>query len=88
MDDEQVGTVIDEIERAMVIDDPAFVRRFRSLSRSEAIYAVIVFVLLAFGAVFLTVTLASAHPVPGVIALAALVGAVVTDAIHERARRR
>jgi Protein of unknown function (DUF3040) len=87
MNDEQVGTVIDEIERALVVDDPAFVRRFHSMRRNEAVNAAIVFVLLAVGAVFLTVAIATTTPVPGAIALAALIGAVLADEFHQHTRR-
>ena len=88
MNDEQIGAVIDKIERALAIDDPAFVRRFHKIRRSEAINAVIVFVLLAAGAVLLTVAVATTTVVPGAIALAALTGAVLADELHQRTQRR
>ena len=47
MNDEQVSSVIDEFERSLEVDDPAFVRRFHSIRRNESLHAVIVFVLLA-----------------------------------------
>lgn len=87
MNDEQVGAVIDAIERELAVDDPAFVRRVHNLRRNDAVNAVVVFLLLTVGAVFLAVTLATKSLVAGAIALAALVGAVVADELHQRTAR-
>ena len=87
MNDKQVGTVIDELERCLVVDDPAFVRRFHNIRRNESLHAVAVFVLLAVGAVFLAVTLATTTALHGGVALIALVGAVVVDELYQRRNR-
>jgi Protein of unknown function (DUF3040) len=99
MTDDQVSRTIDELERALareVIagveqglarDDPAFVRRFHNRCRTEFALAVLVFLLLATGAVFLAVGLAT-HSWPawvgGVLAFRASFGA---NALHERTLR-
>jgi uncharacterized membrane protein YesL len=84
LNEEQVGSVIAELERSVVIDDPAFVRRFHNIRRNEWLHAVIVFVLLAVGAVLLAVTLATTAALHGGVALIALIGAVVADEVYER----
>ena len=55
MNDEQVNAAIEDIERALVADDPDFARRVQVVRRNDAINFVAVFVLLAAGAVLLTV---------------------------------
>ena len=87
MNDDQVGRAIDEIERALVVEDPAFLHRFRNVQRSEAVNAVAVVVLLVVGAVLLTVGLATSAPIPGSLGVAALIGAVLVDDLHKRTRR-
>jgi hypothetical protein len=87
VNDKQVGTVIDELERCLVVDDPAFVRRFHNIRRNESLHAVVVFVLLAVGAVFLALTLATTAALHGGLALVALVGAVVADELYQRRSR-
>ena len=54
MDDEQVRAAVDEIERALEVEDPGFVRRVHALRRADAVNCVAVFVLLTAGAVLLT----------------------------------
>ena len=84
MNDEQVGRAIDELERALVIDDPGFVHRIRNVQRLETVHVAAVFVLLAAGVVLLTVGLASTAVVPWALGLASLLLAVVVDEVHKR----
>ena len=51
MNDRQVDQAIQEIERALVADDPEFARHVRATQRKDVINVVAVFVLLAVGAV-------------------------------------
>lgn len=87
MDDEQVSGVIDEMERALLVEDPAFVHRVQTAERSEAVNFLAVFVLLGVGTVLLTIGLATAEVIPWSAGLAALVGAVLVD-VHHRRRLR
>jgi hypothetical protein len=84
MNDEQIGRAIDELERALVIDDPEFVHRIRKVHRLETAHVVAVFVLLAAGLVLLTAGLASTAVVPWALGLASLLLAVVVDEVHKR----
>lgn len=84
MNDEQVGRAIDELERALVADDPGFVHRIRRTQRLETVHVAAVFVLLAAGVVLLTAGLASTAVVPWALGLASMVLAVVVDEVHKR----
>jgi membrane-bound ClpP family serine protease len=88
MNDEQVRARVDEMERALRVEDPGFVRRVQSLRRSNSVNCVLVSVLLTVGAVLLTVGFATVAVVPWSIGLAALVVAVAVDDHHRRALRR
>ena len=88
VNDEQVRAEVDEIERALQVEDPGFVRRVNALRRSDAVNCVSVFVLLAVGAVLLTVGFATVAWLPWSIGLAALVVAVAVDDHHRRTLRR
>ena len=87
MNDEQVNAAIEDIERALVADDPAFVHRVQVVRRNDAINFVTVFVLLAAGAVLLTVGLATSEWVPWSIGVGLLIVSVLIDD-HHRHRRR
>ena len=87
MDDDQVTGVIDEMERALLAEDPAFVQRVRRVHRCEVVNVVAVFVLLTVGAVLLTVGFATAALLPWSLGLAALIGAVLVDDHHKRTLR-
>jgi hypothetical protein len=87
MKDEQVNAAIEDIERALAADDPGFVHRVRVVRRDAAINFVTVFVLLAAGAVLLTVGLATSEWVPWSIGVAMLIFSVLIDD-HHRHRRR
>jgi Protein of unknown function (DUF3040) len=88
MNDEQVRARVDEMERALRVEDPGFVRRVHSLRRADSVNCVLVSVLLTVGAVLLTVGFATVAVVPWSIGLAALVVAVAVDDRHRRALRR
>ena len=87
MNDEQVNQAIEGIERALLAEDPAFAHRVNGARRREAIHVVVVFVLLAAGAVLLTVGFATNEFVPWSIGVAALLAAVLIDDHHRRAVR-
>lgn len=88
MNDEQVKAAVDEMERALRVEDPGFVRRVHAVRRADSVNCILVFVLLAVGAVLLTVGFATVSLVPWSIGLAALVIAVAVDDHHRRALRR
>jgi Protein of unknown function (DUF3040) len=96
MTDDEVRRTIDQLERALVRDalegveqclahdDPAFVRRFHHRCRAEMASAIGVFLLLAVGAVLMTVgfaTLSWPAWVAGVLAFLASFG---VNAHHDR----
>jgi hypothetical protein len=87
MNDEQVGRAIEEIERALTIEDPAFLQRLRRVQRNEIVHVVAVFALLAIGVVLLTAGLATAAVIPWATGLAALALAVVVDQVYGRHSR-
>jgi Protein of unknown function (DUF3040) len=88
MNDEQVSRAIDEIERALRHDDPAFVQRVRALRRAEIGTVVTVALLLVSGAVLLTVGLATLSWAAWGGGLLALLVSVVVDEHHKHALRR
>jgi protein-S-isoprenylcysteine O-methyltransferase Ste14 len=85
MNDDQVNEALGEIERALLAEDPAFAHRVNGTRRREAIHVVVVFVLLASGAVLLTVGFATNAFVPWSLGVAALLAAVLIDDHHRRA---
>jgi fatty acid desaturase len=87
MNEEQVSAAIDEMERALQVEDPGLVRRVHALRRADVVNCVTVFALLAVGTVLLTVGLATVAWLPWSIGLIALVVAVAIDAHHQRALR-
>jgi hypothetical protein len=88
MNDDRVTRAIDEIERVLADDDPAFVQRVRHLQRSEDVTVLAVFLLLAAGAVLLTVGLAILSWPAVAAGLFALVGSVLVDRRHKRSPGR
>jgi hypothetical protein len=88
MNDEEVRAEVDQIERALRDEDPAFVRRVHAVCRHEACTVVTVFLLLAAGAVLLTVGVATVSLIAWLLGLGALVTAVVVDDHHKKALRR
>jgi hypothetical protein len=88
MDDEQVSRAVAEMEQALQAEDPGFVRRVDAVRRADNASCVAVFLLLAAGAVLLTVGVATVALVPWTLGLASLVAAVVVDDHHKKALRR
>lgn len=86
MNDEQVNAAIEDIERALVADDPDFARRVQVVQRNDAINFIAVFVLLAAGAVLLTAGLATHRWIPWSIGVAMLVFSVLVDDRHRHRR--
>lgn len=100
MDDDQVKRRIEELERALAQDtilgvetglaqdDPAFMKRFRALHRSEIATVVAVLVLLCSGTVLLTVGLATLSWPIWITGVAAFAASFIIDEHHKRALRR
>lgn len=88
MNDDQVARTIEEIERALVQEDPVFLRRVRHLQRREAATVLSVFALLAVGAVLLTVGLATLSWVVWCGGLVSLAAAAAVDQHHQAQLRR
>ena len=88
MNDDPVTRAIDEIERALRRDDPAFLHRVQQLQRREMANVLTVLTLLASGAVLLTVGLATVSwPIWGA-GLIALVASVLVDEHHKHSLDR
>jgi Protein of unknown function (DUF3040) len=87
MNEQHVDEMVDELERALMIDDPEFARRIHRVQRDETVNFVVVFVLLAIGAVLLTVGLATAVVIPWLAGIASLLTAVLVDDHHKRTLR-
>lgn len=84
MDEDQVSRAMDDIERGLRREDPAFVRRLRHLQRRDDVAVLSAFVLLASGAVLLTVGLARGSWPTCVAGSAALAASVVVGDRRER----
>jgi Protein of unknown function (DUF3040) len=91
MDEDQVSQVIDDIERGLRREDPAFVQRLRRLQRRDDATVLSAFVLLAAGAVLLITGLATKSWPTAAAGVAALAACVLVDnqrpRILGRARR-
>jgi hypothetical protein len=68
-------------------EDPEFVRRMFRVQRDETVNFVVVFALLAVGAVLLTVGLAAGLVIPWLAGVASLVIAVLVDDHYKNALR-
>lgn len=79
---------VEEVERGLARDDPEFVRRFRNHCRAEVATAMLVFLLLAAGAVFLTIGLATVSWPAWIAGALAFVGSFGVNSLHERAVER
>jgi hypothetical protein len=88
MNDDKVTRAIHEIERLLAHDDPAFVQRLRRLQRRDDVTVLSVFVLLAAGAVLLTVGLATPSWPVFAGGLFALASSVLVDRRHKRSPGR
>jgi hypothetical protein len=98
MDDEQVNREIEELERGLVRDaiddvergldrdDPDFVHRMRRLRRAELTNTLAVFMLLAVGAVLLTVGLATLSWPAWVAGGLAFLASFAVDHLHHTVR--
>ncbi|MGH9243889.1 MAG: DUF3040 domain-containing protein [Acidimicrobiales bacterium] len=84
MTDDAVRHALEEMERGLEADDPAYLHRLRCLERHEALIAAAMFALLAAGAVLLTVGLATFTVAAWVGGLVALAAAVLVDRRHHR----
>jgi hypothetical protein len=88
MNDDQVSRALDEIERSLCQDDPAFERRLRAVRRAEIGTVLTVALLLVSGAVLLTVGLATLSWMAWGGGLIALLTSVLVDEHHKHALRR
>jgi Protein of unknown function (DUF3040) len=100
MNDDQVSRRIEELERALAqdaiekvehdlaCDDPAFTKRFRALHRAEIATVLTVFVLLAAGAVLLTVGFATRSWPTWIAGVLAFLASFAVDEHHKHALRR
>jgi hypothetical protein len=87
MNEQQVKERVAELERALIDEDPEFVRRMLRVQRDETVNFVVVFVLLAVGAVLLTVGMATTLVIPWLAGIAALLIAVLVDDHHKHTLR-
>jgi hypothetical protein len=87
MNEQQVNERVAELERALEDEDPEFVRRMFRVQRDETVNFVVVFALLAVGAVRLTVGLAAGLVIPWLAGVASLVIAVLVDDHYKNALR-
>lgn len=87
MDDDQVRSAINEIERGLIHDDPAFVGRLQALRRSEIATAIAVFALLASGAVLLTIGFATLSWMAWCAGLLAFAASFAVDEHHKHVFR-
>lgn len=88
MNDDQVSREVEEIERGLVHDDPAFVQRLSAMRRADTVATVTVFLLLTSSAVLLAVGLGTLSWPAWAGGWLALVMSFVVDELHKRARRR
>lgn len=89
MSNDEISSVIANIERELAAEDPAFLRRLRTVERRDAFHVTVVFLLLAAGAVLLTVGLSTFSAVAWYLGASALVASVLVDAAYQcRLRRR
>lgn len=84
MKNELIELEIHDIECALRRDDPAFVRKFRALDRSDGRHEAAVVSLLVASAVLLAVGLATLAPIAWLTGAVAFVAAALVDARHER----
>ncbi|MGH9214444.1 MAG: DUF3040 domain-containing protein [Acidimicrobiales bacterium] len=85
MNDDQISHAIQRIEQGLADDDPSFVQRFRAVRRAEACTVLAVFLLLATGAVLVTVGLAVPSWIAWGAGLLAFAASVAVDEHHKRA---
>lgn len=88
MNDKEVARSIAAFEQALEVDDPAFMRRVDRLERGDAAHAVVVFTLLALGAVLVTTGLATTSLMVWALGLGLLALSAVVDLRYQRRLRR
>lgn len=88
MNDREVARSIAAFEKALELDDPAFVRRVGRLERGDTTHAVVVVSLLALGAVLVTTGLATTSLMVWAVGLGMLVLSAVVDLRYQRRLRR
>ena len=87
MNNDRLVHEIDRIERALRRDDPLLVERFRQVQRRNTLNTVVVFSLLAMGAVLLTTGLATASFGTWGTGVIAFVAACLVDEAYRRQLR-
>jgi hypothetical protein len=87
MNEQQADEMFDELERELMVDDPELVHRMVRVERQDRVNVFIVFVLLAVGAVLLTMGIATADVIPWLAGVASLLTAVLVDNHHKRTLR-
>ena len=88
MNNDQLARQIDEIEQALLSDDPSLSKRFRKLQQDNTRNDVAVFSMLAISAVLLAAGLATLSPFAWGAGGAAYVASFLIDNRHERRLRR
>lgn len=79
---------IEEVEHGLAHDDPAFVKRTRALRRAEIRSVLTVFLLLAVGALLLTVGVATFSWIAWSAGLLAFLASFVVNECHKHFLRR
>jgi hypothetical protein len=88
MTNDQVSRSIQELEGWLGHDDPKFLKRFRALRRAEVATVLSVFLLIAGGAVLLTLGLATRSWPAWCGGMISLLTSIVVDEHHKHALRR
>jgi hypothetical protein len=84
MDDDEISRAIDELEHGLAHDDPAFLQRMNRLPRTEIASVLTVSLLLAIGAVLLTVGFATRSWPSWIAGALTLLASVAADHCHHR----
>ena len=87
MNNHQLARQFDELELALVQDDPSLSKRFRNLQQRSTRNDVAVFSLLTLSAVLLAAGLGSLSPFAWGAGVAAYVASFIVDNQHERTLR-
>lgn len=86
--DDPLRRQIDEVERALWREDPAFMLQVRRLQRVDTASVLTVFALLAAGIVLVTVGAATSTIAAGGVGVIAMAAACLIDRRHQRALHR
>lgn len=87
MNNDQLVRQIDELEQALLSDDPSLSKRFRKLQHDNTRNDVAVFSLLAISAVLLAAGLATLSLTASCVGVAAYLASFLIDNRHERRLR-